>query len=95
MGPPKTEAAEHTIPMTPMVVNVLKEWRLQSPRKDGALELVFPNIQEGYDVGGYGAGDYDAGEQSLVLNLADGTSRDALDLVNAVMAKFASIFPGV
>jgi hypothetical protein len=43
MGPPKTEAAEHTIPMTPMVVNVLKEWRLQSPRKDGALELVFPN----------------------------------------------------
>ncbi len=52
MGAPKSEAGERTIAMTPMVVNALKEWKLQCPRKDrgkkgegdpGALDLVFPN----------------------------------------------------
>jgi integrase len=52
MGAPKSEAGERTIAMTPMVVNTLKEWKLQCPRKGrgktgeddlGELELVFPN----------------------------------------------------
>ena len=52
MGAPKSEAGERTIPMTPMVANVLKEWKLQCPRKGkgakgegdpGELDLVFPN----------------------------------------------------
>ena len=43
MGAPKSEAGERTIPMTPMVANVLKEWRLQCPRREGILGLVFPN----------------------------------------------------
>ena len=52
MGAPKSEAGERTIPMTPMVANMLKEWRLACPRRDrgkkgaddpGVLGLVFPN----------------------------------------------------
>jgi hypothetical protein len=76
------------------ITNRQKHYTL-NPRHHPDPQVQGASIQEGYDVGRYGAGDYDAGEQSVVLNLADGTSRDALDLVNAVMAKFASIFPGV
>jgi integrase len=52
MGAPKSEAGERIIPMTPMVANMLKEWRLACPRRDrgkkgaddpGVLGLVFPN----------------------------------------------------
>jgi integrase len=43
MGAPKSEAGERTIPMTPMVANTLKEWKLACPRRDGTLGLVFPN----------------------------------------------------
>ena len=52
MGAPKSEAGERTIPMTPMVATMLKEWKLQCPRKGkgrqgkddpGVLDLVFPN----------------------------------------------------
>jgi integrase len=52
MGAPKSEAGERTIPLTTMVVNVLKEWKLACPRRDrgkkgesdpGVLDLVFPN----------------------------------------------------
>ena len=43
MGAPKSEAGERTIPLTPMALNTLKEWKLACPRRDGALDLVFPN----------------------------------------------------
>jgi integrase len=49
MGPPKSAAGDRKIPMSPMVVNVLKEWRLACPRTRGGegaerrLWLVFPN----------------------------------------------------
>ena len=43
MGAPKSEAGERAIPMTSMVANTLKEWKLTCPRRDGALDLVFPN----------------------------------------------------
>jgi integrase len=49
MGPPKSAAGDRKIPMSPMVVNVLKEWRLACPRARGGegperrLWLVFPN----------------------------------------------------
>jgi integrase len=43
MGLPKSEAGERTIPMTPMVTNTLKEWKLACPRREGKLDLVFPN----------------------------------------------------
>jgi integrase len=41
MGPPKSEAGEREIPMSPMVVNALREWQLACPK--GELGLVFPN----------------------------------------------------
>jgi integrase len=40
MGPPKSEAGERTIPLTPMVVNALREWKLACAK--GALDLAFP-----------------------------------------------------
>ena len=41
IGDPKSAAGDRTIPMTPGVLNVLREWRLACPK--GELGLVFPN----------------------------------------------------
>jgi integrase len=41
IGAPKSAAGDREIPMSPMVVNALKEWRLACPK--GPLKLVFPN----------------------------------------------------
>jgi integrase len=38
---PKSEAGERTVPLPPMVVSVLREWKLACPK--GPLGLVFPN----------------------------------------------------
>jgi integrase len=43
IGPPKTVASERTVPLPPMVVTTLREWKLKCPRNDGKLWLVFPN----------------------------------------------------
>ena len=49
IGAPKSAAGEREIPMSPMVVNALKEWKLGCPRQAGEsdgerrLWLVFPN----------------------------------------------------
>jgi integrase len=45
MGPPKSAAGERTIPLLPMVVNALREWKLACPK--GELDLVFPNRRGG------------------------------------------------
>ena len=41
IGPPKTEAAQRTIPLPAPVVSALREWKLACPK--GKLDLVFPN----------------------------------------------------
>jgi integrase len=41
IGKPKSEAGDRTIPLGPLVLNTLKEWKLPCPK--GALGLVFPN----------------------------------------------------
>ena len=41
MGAPKSETSERTIPLAPMLVNTLREWKLVCPK--GELGLVFPN----------------------------------------------------
>jgi integrase len=41
IGQPKSEAGERTIPLLPMVVKALREWKLACPK--GELDLVFPN----------------------------------------------------
>lgn len=40
IGMPKTDAGQRQVPLTPMVVNTLKEWKLTCPK--GELGLVFP-----------------------------------------------------
>ena len=40
IGPVKSEAGERTVPLPPMLVNTLREWKLVSPRSD--LDLAFP-----------------------------------------------------
>jgi integrase len=41
IGKPKTDAGERTVPLPPMLVTALREWRLRCPH--GSLGLVFPN----------------------------------------------------
>jgi integrase len=41
IGAPKSEASARTIPLAPMLVNTLREWKLICPK--GELGLVFPN----------------------------------------------------
>jgi integrase len=41
IGEPKSQAGTRDIPMPPIVVNALKEWKLKCPKGD--LDLVFPN----------------------------------------------------
>lgn len=41
IGAPKTEAGHRSVPLPPMVVNTLREWKLACPK--GKLDLVFPN----------------------------------------------------
>ena len=41
IGPPKTNAAVRTVPLPPMLVNELREWKLRCPKS--ALGLAFPN----------------------------------------------------
>ncbi|MET3925974.1 tyrosine-type recombinase/integrase [Devosia sp. 2618] len=40
IGMPKTDAGQRKVPLTPMTVNVLKEWKLACPK--GEMDLVFP-----------------------------------------------------
>lgn len=41
IGMPKSDAGQRTIPLTPMIINTLREWRLACPK--GTRNLVFPN----------------------------------------------------
>lgn len=42
IGPPKSAAGEREVPLTPIVINTLKEWKLQCPKSK--LGLVFPAL---------------------------------------------------
>jgi integrase len=41
LGLPKSAAGQRDIPLSPLVLNTLREWKLACPK--GALDLVFPN----------------------------------------------------
>jgi integrase len=41
MGPPKSKSGKRDIPLAPLVLNTLKQWRIDCPK--GELDLVFPN----------------------------------------------------
>lgn len=40
IGPPKSEAGERVVPLPPIVISALREWKLACPK--GELDLVFP-----------------------------------------------------
>lgn len=76
IGAPKSEAGTRDVPLAPMVVNTLREWKLACPKGD--LDLVFPNgagnvelhpniIGRGWKPTQIAAG---------VLDLVDGTDRE-------------------
>lgn len=44
IGSPKTKAADRIVPLPPMLVKELREWKLKCPRK-GTLGLAFPNAE--------------------------------------------------
>jgi integrase len=41
IGPPKSKAGKRDIPLAPLVVNTLRQWREECAK--GELKLVFPN----------------------------------------------------
>jgi len=41
IGPPKSEAGERTVPIAPVLIGILREWKPACPK--GKLDLVFPN----------------------------------------------------
>jgi integrase len=41
LGDPKSKSGERVVPIPPMLVNTLREWKLRCPK--GELDLVFPN----------------------------------------------------
>jgi integrase len=45
IGRPKSAAGERTVPIGPMVVNTLREWKLACPK--GVQDLIFPNANGG------------------------------------------------
>jgi integrase len=47
IGSPKSSAGKRTVPLAPMVVNTLKEWKLACPK--GELGLVFPTPRGGVE----------------------------------------------
>jgi integrase len=47
LGSPKSDAGERTVPLAPMLINVLRTWRLARPKGD--LDLVFPNGEGGIE----------------------------------------------
>jgi integrase len=65
IGKPKSESGERTVPLTPNVVNVLREWKLACPKSD--LGLVFPT----------GAGNPEAHSNIVHRGLAPTSSRPA------------------
>jgi integrase len=44
MGAPKSTAGRRSVPLPPLVINALKEWKLKSP--SNTLDLVFPGDRE-------------------------------------------------
>jgi integrase len=47
IGAPKSHAGERSVPLPPMVLNTLREWKLKCPK--GERDLAFPNINGGLD----------------------------------------------
>jgi integrase len=47
IGRPKSAAGERTVPLPPLLVNTLREWKLACPK--GEHDLAFPNVHGGFE----------------------------------------------
>ena len=43
IGEPKSKSGDRTVPIPPLALNALREWKLQCPKGKDGLDLVFPN----------------------------------------------------
>ena len=62
------------------------------PKHHRSPKTADATTKQGWDVGRYGKSGFGIGEQSVTINLTDGTTRDALDLVRGIAAKWAAVF---
>jgi integrase len=69
IGRPKSAAGERTVPLPPIVLNTLREWKLACPK--GERDLAFPNIYGGLD------------HRSSVINRSFRPAQVAAGVVNA------------
>ncbi|WP_426424195.1 tyrosine-type recombinase/integrase [Bradyrhizobium genosp. A] len=69
LGRPKSGAGERSVPLPPIVVNTLREWKLICPKSD--LDLVFPSPRGG----GIVTRDYIAKRGLMPAQIAAGVSR--------------------
>jgi integrase len=80
IGPPKSEAGERTVPLPPMLVNVLREWKLACPHSE--LGLAFPTergkvlTRKSIAENGWQAAQIAAGVTRPVLDSHDRPKRD-------------------
>ncbi|WP_413989344.1 tyrosine-type recombinase/integrase [Labrys okinawensis] len=86
IGAPKSEAGERVVPLPPLVLNTLREWKLSCPRRkekkddEGKLHLVFPtgtgNVESLGNIINRGLVPPQlAGKVSVPVVAADGTPR--------------------
>jgi len=86
LGRPKSGSGERTVPLTPIVVSVLREWKLKCPK--GTLGIVFPTTKGGI-----------AGLQSIVrmglvpAQIAAGVTADVAGAHGAVLKR--AKYPGL
>ncbi len=75
------------------IANAAKHFRLD-PKRNPSPTIERASTCEGFGVGRFGKGAYGIGEQSVTLHLSDGTTTNALILVERIFAKWAEIFTG-
>ncbi len=75
------------------IANASKHFRLD-PKLNPSPTIERASTCEGFGVGRFGKGAYGIGEQSVTLHLSDGTTTNALSLVERIFAKWAEIFTG-
>ena len=61
------------------------------PKKNPKPKVLGTTTQQGFGVGGYSKGGYGVGEQSVTIQLSDGTERNARDLVASIAGKWWAI----
>lgn len=100
IGPPKSKAGKRTVPLPPLVLNVLREWKLACPKRDtGRKDAQGNAIKELYFVFPNGKGNVNEDKvlrRALVaLEIACGVTVDTGKLDEQGAPIFAAKYPGL